>query len=441
MFNERLVNEYIRIIKEDSEFYFNDYKNIIERVNNSDAIYKGEPIPVTYQAMLIGEDNMEEFKDIASKLMLITNKVTNKYLESPEYRKLFRYPKMLEDLILHYPGYNMPVPICRYDMFYNGKDDYVFCEFNTDGSSSMNEDDIIGEIMLDSKAHEKLSEKYQLKQFELFESWVDKAYEIYKSADQAVDKPNVAILDFTGLGITNEFARFKKTFEDKGFNCEIVDPRDVVYKDGKAYKGDFRLDLVYRRAVTVEMIRRYEEIKDFIEAYLNNAFVMIGSFRSQIMHSKLIFKIFRDPMTKEILTDEENKFLEAHIPFTEILENQEDYDKVLENKDKYILKPFDSYSSEGVYAGQEHKLEEWKEILDKAYQNDYIYQDYFNMDKVDFVEYDKEGKLHITPFSFVMGMYIYAEQFQGLYTRIGNAALISGARDYYTTPNILAIEK
>lgn len=441
MFNERLVNEYIGIIKENPEYYFNDYKNIVERVNNSNAIYKGEPIPVTYQAMLIGEDNMEEFKDIASKLMVITNKITNKYLESPEYRKLFRYPKMLEDLILHYPGYNMPVPICRYDMFYNGKDDYVFCEFNTDGSSSMNEDDIIGEIMLDSKAHEKLSEKYQLKQFELFESWVDKAYEIYKSADQAVDKPNVAILDFTGLGITNEFARFKKTFEDKGFNCEIVDPRDVVYKDGKAYKGDFRLDLVYRRAVTVEMIRRYDEIKDFIEAYLNNAFVMIGSFRSQIMHSKLIFKIFRDPMTKEILTDEENNFLEAHIPFTEILENQEDYDTVLENKDKYILKPFDSYSSDGVYAGQEHNREEWKEILDKAYQNDYIYQDYFNMDKVDFVEYDKEGKLHITPFSFVMGMYIYAEQFQGLYTRIGNAALISGARDYYTTPNILAIEK
>lgn len=441
MFNERLVNEYIGIIKENPEYYFNDYKNIVERVNNSDAIYKGEPIPVTYQAMLIGEDNMEEFKNIASKLMVITNKITNKYLESPEYRKLFRYPKMLENLILHYPGYNMPVPICRYDMFYNGKDDYVFCEFNTDGSSSMNEDDIIGEIMLDSKAHEKLSEKYQLKQFELFESWVDKAYEIYKSADQAVDKPNVAILDFTGLGITNEFARFKKTFEDKGFNCEIVDPRDVVYKDGKAYKGDFRLDLVYRRAVTVEMIRRYDEIKDFIEAYLNNAFVMIGSFRSQIMHSKLIFKIFRDPMTKEILTDEENNFLEAHIPFTEILENQEDYDTVLENKDKYILKPFDSYSSDGVYAGQEHNREEWKEILDKAYQNDYIYQDYFNMDKVDFVEYDKEGKLHITPFSFVMGMYIYAEQFQGLYTRIGNAALISGARDYYTTPNILAIEK
>lgn len=441
MFNEKLVNKYISIVKEDPDFYLEDHKKIVERVNKSDAIYKGEPIPVTYQAMLIAEDNKKEFEEIAARLMMITNKVTQEYLTNPDYRKLFRYPDLLEELILHYPGYDMPVPICRYDMFYNGQDDYVFCEFNTDGSSSMNEDDIIGELMLKSKAHEKLSEDYDLRQFELFESWVDEAYEIYKTADQAVENPNVAILDFTGLGITNEFARFKKTFEDKGFSCEIVDPRDVVFKDGKAYKDDFKIDLVYRRAVTVEMIRRYDEIKDFIEAYLNNAFVMIGSFRSQIMHSKLIFKIFRDPITRGILTDEENKFLDDHIPFTEILENQEDYDEVLTNKDKYILKPFDSYSSDGVYAGQEHSEEDWKAILDKAYRNDYIYQDYFNMDKVDFVEYDEEGNLHITPFSFVMGMYIYGEDFQGLYTRIGNAALISGARDYYTTPNILAIEK
>ena len=441
MFNEKLVKDYINIVKKDPKSYYEDYIEMVDRVNKSDAIYKGQPIPVTYQAMLIGEDNRDEFKKIASKLMVITNKIVGEYLSNPEYRKLFRYPEKLEELILHYPGYNMPVPICRYDMFYNGEDDYVFCEFNTDGSSSMNEDDIIGGIMLETKAHKELSEKYDLTQFELFESWVDASYRIYKEADQAVEKPNVAILDFTGLGISNEFDRFKRTFEAKGFKCEIIDPRDIVYRDGKAYAGDFRLDLVYRRAVTVEMIRRYDEIQGLIDGYLNNAFVMIGSFRSQIMHSKLIFKIFRDPLTRSILTDEENDYLDKHIPYTEILEKQEDYDEVLNNKDSYILKPFDSYSSDGVYAGLEHSQEEWKNILDETYKKDYIYQDYFNMDKVDFIEFDDQADIHITPFSFVMGMYIYAEKFQGLYTRIGNAALISGARDYYTTPNILASKK
>lgn len=37
---------------------------------------------------------------------------------------------------------------------------------------------------------------------------------------------------------------------------------------------------------------------------------MLGSFRSQIMHSKLIFKVFRDPKTREILSEEENEFIE-----------------------------------------------------------------------------------------------------------------------------------
>lgn len=441
MFNEKLVGDYIGIVKEDPDYYYKDFLDMKERVRTSDAIYKGQPIPVTYQAMLVGQDHVEDFKNISSTLMTITNKVVDEYLKNPDYRKLFRYPAYLEDLILHDPGYSIPVPICRYDMFYNGLGDYKFCEFNTDGSSAMNEDYIIGEIMLESQAHKKMGEKYRLRQFELFDSWVDTSYEVYKTAKQAIENPNVAILDFIGLGTTHEFERFKKAYQDKGFNCQIVDPRDIEYRDGSAYSGDFKIDLVYRRAVTVEIIRRKDEIQGFLDGYFNNAFVTIGSFRSQIMHSKLIYKIFRDDITRAILSEEENEYLDAHIPYTEILESQEDYDEIIKNKDSYIIKPFDSYASDGVYAGKEHIDEDWKKIIDEAYQNDYIYQEYVDMDKVDFVEFDKEGKLRVTPFSMVMGMYIYGEKFQGLYTRIGNAALISGARDYYTTPNILCEEK
>lgn len=437
MFNQELVEDYISIVKEDPDYYYKDYRKMVEAVNNSDAIYQGQPIPVTYQSMLVGQDHVEDFRYISSILMIITNKIVDEYIANSDYRALFSYDKDLEDLILHYPGYDMAVPICRYDMFYNDIGDYKFCEFNTDGSSAMNEDDIIGEIMLKSQSHKKMAEKYDLSQFELFDSWVKTSYEIYKTADQAIENPNVAILDFEGLGISNEFKRFKEAYENKGFACQIVDPRDVVYKDGKAYAGDFRLDLVYRRAVTIEMLRKKDQIEDFIKAYLNNSFVMIGSFRSQIMHSKLIFKIFRDPMTRAILTEEEFSYLQKHIPFTEILDEEDDYEEVIKNKNQYIIKPFDSYASDGVYAGKEHSQEKWQEIIDSVYRKDYIYQEYVNMDKVDFVEFDKEGKLHITPFSFVMGMYIYGQEFQGLYTRIGNAALISGARDYYTTPNIL----
>ena len=441
MFNKKIARDYIDIVKEDPDLYYKDFKEMEERVKNSSAIYKGEPIPVTYQGMLIGQDHKKDFDHISKTLMTITRKIVGEYLENPDYRKLFHHSSDLEELILTDPGYEVPVPMCRYDMFYNGIGDYKFCEFNTDGSSAMNEDQVIGSIMLDSLAHKKMGETYDLSLFELFDSWVEASYEIYKTADQARENPNVAILDFTGLGTSKEFERFKKAYEDRGFACRIVDPRDVVYKDGAAYDGDFRLDLVYRRAVTVEIMRHKDEIKDYLNAYKDKAFVQIGSFRSQIMHSKLIFQIFRDPMTQRILTEEENAYLEDHIPFTEILDTKEDYDRVTSNRDGYIIKPFDSYASDGVYAGREYTDEEWKKIIDDAYQNDYIYQEYVDMSKVEIVEFDQEGKLSVGSFSLVMGMFIYNEKFQGLYTRIGNEALISGARDYYTAPNILAIKK
>jgi len=41
---------------------------------------------------------------------------------------------------------------------------------------------------------------------------------------------------------------------------------------------------------------------------MDNAFFMVGSFRSQLMHSKLIFEIFRDEQTQALLNNEEKKF-------------------------------------------------------------------------------------------------------------------------------------
>lgn len=441
MFNKELVNDYLEIIKSNPKLYYDDYLDMQEKVNNSSAIYKNKPIPVTYQGMYIGEEDLEEFKNISKMLMEITRKVTDEFVKNPEYRALFKCPEDWEKLILHDPGYDIPVPICRYDVFYNGIDDYKFCEFNTDGSSAMNEDWVLGGIMLESKGFKKYREKYDMQQFELFDSWVQKSIEIFHMARPDVEKPNVAIVDFIDKGTTNEFIKFKECYENAGYACEIVDPRHIEYKDGAIYSGDFKIDMVYRRAVTMDVMEKADEIKPFLDAYLDDAYVMIGSFRSQIMHSKLIFKILRLKETRAFLTNEENEFLQMHVPFTEEFITEDDYERVRTYKDNYILKPYDGYASYSVYAGKEHSREEWAEILRKLLGQNYIYQEYFEMKKIDFVEFDLEGNLHIIPFAFVLGMFIYGEEFQGLYTRIGNEALISGARKYYTTPNFLVTKK
>lgn len=441
MYNDKYVNEYVNIIKKDENFYYKDYLNMLEKVNNSNAIYKGEPIPITYQGLFYDKENKKDFQYMSDMLMSITKKITKEYVNNKEYRKLFKFSKELEELIIHDPGYDIPVPICRYDVFYNGRDKFKFVEFNTDGSSAMNEDNTLGPILLETEAMKELSKKYKLSNIDLINSWAEISYEMYKKYKGNRKKPNVAIVDILEIGTPYEFREFKKAYEKLGLNCEIVDIKDLDYKNGKLVYGDYEIDLVYRRIVTVELMKIFKEIQPFINAYKDNAFMMLGSFRSQIMHYKPTYKIFRLEETRKILSKEENDFLDKSIPYTEDFETEEDYNIVSKNKDNYILKPIDDYASHGIYTGRDHKQEEFEKILRKILATGYIYQEYYDMDPVHFVEFNKDGKIEVNDFGVVLGMFIYNEKFIAPYTRIGKDNLISGARDYYTAPNIFIEEK
>lgn len=128
-------------------------------------------------------------------------------------------------------------------------------------------------------------------------------------------------MDNLEVGTPNEFDEFKRVYEENGFNCEIIDIRDLEYKNGKLCHGDYVIDLVYRRIVTLELLKIKDQIKPFLDAYMDNAFFMVGSFRSQLMHSKLIFEIFRDEQTQALLNNEEKKFIDEHVPFTKKSKN------------------------------------------------------------------------------------------------------------------------
>lgn len=441
MFNRVYTDDYFKILDEGKWDYYSDFKDFKRKSEESDAKYKGQPIPVTYQGMFFSSDNIREFEEISRIMMSITRKLTDLYLRDKTYRKLFRFDKRTEDLILHDPLYDIPAPMARFDIFYNRPYDFKFCEFNTDGSSAMNEDKILGQLLLETKAFKEMEKSYNISMFELFDSWVEKSLEIYKEVRGESRKVNVAIVDFVDKGTSKEFEKFKEVYEKHGVNCIIADPRKLVFRDGSLYFDDYKIDLVYRRMVMRDLLEEYDNIGDFLKGYFADAFVMVGSFRSQLVHSKLIFKILRDRMTKEILSDEENAFIERHIPKTEMFENESDFTLLKENKDKFILKPNEGYASLGVYAGRAYSKEKWKKILKETYRKSYIYQEYVDMEKTEFVVFDEDGKKSIQKFSSVIGLFIYKEAFQGIYTRIGNKEIISGSSTYYTAPNFLLEKK
>ncbi len=430
------INDYyLNIIKQGN--FTDDYFNTVKMVKNSNAIFKGEPVPFLYHPMFFTEEDIRQFNYMTDMIISIGNKVINKYLESKEYRLKFNFSELLEKLILVNHKYRTYVPIGRFDIFYN-EGDFKFCEFNTDGSSAMNEDNTLARILLETEPIKMMKEKFDLTYFEAIKSWVKETIDIYYEYSESNHKPTVAIVDFTESATTAEFIEFKKAYEENGYKAFICDIRELKYHDGKLYYMDNIIDLIYRRAVTREIIDRYNEIPDFIEAYINQAVCVIGSLKSQILHNKIIFKILHDEDTLQFLTPMEQEFIKKHVPLTKLFQGSMDtYDEVLKNKDKYIVKPLDLYGSRGVYAGLDYDEKTWGEILKKCFNNDYLYQEYFQPFTQNFVSYES-NKFTVTPYKCLIGLFIFNEKFTGLYTRVGKNNIISELHGYHTIPNLLA---
>ena len=212
---------------------------------------------------IFSTEEYSQFESIITTLYGIFEKVIARYYEDPEYRKLFGFDQVLEKLILRCKG-KTTIPIARIDIFYNEETgDFKFCEFNTDGSSAMNEDRELNNALKNTKAFQEFSAIYTTETKELFDTWVEEIEDMYQGKEQ----PNIAIVDFIESASMEEFEEFRGRFVKKGYQCEISDILKMKYRDNILYtESGMPVDIIYRRAVTSDIMKHLDEVKPFMQA-------------------------------------------------------------------------------------------------------------------------------------------------------------------------------
>jgi len=421
-----LTEEYLKLIKSDLNKAKKSYDEAIKYIESSTAIYHGENIRFPYIPKLYTNEVIDYFKYIAETTYSILSKIINKYMSDSGYRKLFPFSKELEELILCDCYYEQPLPIARIDLFLN-EDDFTFkfCEFNADGASAMNEDRELNNAFKDDEIFKEFSKKYKISHYELFDSWVDEFLNIYDTFKYKVENPTIGIIDFMESATSEEFKIFKQRFEKRGYKTVIADIKTLKYNNGLYTKDGIKIDAVYRRAVTSELMEKIDKAPAFIEAVKDKNTCIIGSLKTQVIHNKVVYMIMHKAETFEFLTDEEVMFIKEHIPYTCWLKDGEfDRDSVINSKDNWIIKPDDLYGAKGVYAGVDYTKEEFLELVDKNTNNGYILQEYAKMYKTKNFLKEKSGEFVFDEFSNMPGLFIYNGKFSGIYCRGGRQGII-----------------
>ncbi len=441
-----LTEYYIGLADSDFETTKKDAKKQYEYMKNSTARYHGYLVRTLYIPKIFSDEMEKYFKRIVKTVYQILVKVIREYEKNPEYRKLFGFDKRLEELIIRPSRYRCRLPIARIDIFFDEDNfNFKFCEFNTDGSSAMNEGRELYNSLMVTDTFRKFKKRYKVKMYEYFDSWVKEFTAIYLTYKYKKDNPRVAIVDFNPAGAINEFEQFKMSFEKAGYVCDICDICDLRYENGELITPEGnKIDVIYRRAVTCDIMEHYDEVRPFIEAVKNDDVCIIGNFKTQVVHNKLVFKILRDKMTASFLTDEENKFIAEHIPFTTNLtpKTAEKY-HILDAKDDWVIKPEDSYASKGVHAGVEFEDEqEWRNtVLECMKKGEYLLQEYcppYESTNIDLL-YDKNAQYR--KFSNITGFFVYNGKFRGVYSRIAKNSIISTQYSEMSLASVIAKEK
>lgn len=420
-------NEYESYIKEHFDENRTSALAVKDYLEHSSVAYHGRCVHTLHIPKIFTEDVITIYKEIVKTTYGIFCKVIQEYLDNPEYRKIFPFSKELEALILVPNLYDSLLPIARFDIFFNEEDhSFKFCEINTDGTSAMNEDYVLNQAIEQNIAHAHIKEGHTFHTFELFDTWVQTLLDLYGTYKKKKEQPYIAIVDFLEHCSITEFEEFKRRFEKAGYLCEICEITQMKYQDHILYSpSGHPVDLIYRRAVTTDVMEHYSEVQDFVQAVLHQDVCVIGSFCTQIIHNKWLFKILREKATLSLLTKEEQQFVLDHIPYTNLMDNRFcRRNQITQEKDRWIIKPLDSYASRGVFAGIDYTQSEWDEIVERHFNKGYIYQEYcppYQTANIYFPDADAAFK----PYTNMSGLFVYNGEFAGIYSRLSDGGIIS----------------
>lgn len=323
----------------------------------------------------IEEDSSEKLKNNG----IIIDKLNNKILKGiyKEHSEVFDY---LEDFPLSKEIFNLKREIqntfwTRFDGFIKEDGEVFFSEFNYDKPCGQREIIVTGEMNTINNINKKFLEVF------------------IRSLKNTI-KDNFRDKDNINIGVLVDPAHYeeahvsyflKEIIEENVKAVKVVSfgPKNLMVEDEKVKAFDDYIDIIIKLYPT-EYLFEVSNIKQVLEVYEKGNVVFFNDPRAIVLQAKSYFAYlwYLVENKSHLLSKEEIQAIKDSIPRTMIY-SEDKYDYILENKDKYLLKPLLGRYSENIFIGLEHNLDQWKKKIEyvKSSGKKFVIQEFFKIKK------------------------------------------------------------
>lgn len=380
----------------------------------------------------------EQYRFLCSTVKRLAGAFAKVYtagMADPSFRKQFRLTAAEEELITYEPGFTDPSPTSRLDSFFVSENELKFTEYNSETPAGAGFNDALTDMFWGSPAMSAFRRRYQVRPLPSRPHVLDAILASYRQwAGNSSRKPRIAIVDWKEVPTVVEFNLFQRFFVENGFECQIVDPRDVEYTGGTLRVGNYAFDLIYKRVLISELIDRGGMDHPIVKAVRDGKCCFVNGFRCKLMFKKASFAVLSDERNSKLLADVEASAVRDYIPWTRVVEERmtmfdgKPIDLIpftMSNKNQLVLKPNDDYGGHGIVLGWTVDNTIWEKAVQHALSTPYVVQEKVNLPREVFPSFDA-GKLQLIDRMLDTNPYVaFSSHMDGCLTRISTEALLN----------------
>jgi hypothetical protein len=370
-------------------------------------------------------------------------------MADPSVREQFCLEPWEEHLITCNPGFAEPSPTSRLDAFFVG-DALRFTEYNAETPAGAGYNDALSQAFYGLPVMRRFLRRYDVRPLPARHGVLRVLLDAYEQWGGRREPPAIAILDWKDVPTFSEFVLFRDYFRDQGIPCEIVDPREVEYRQGRLRAGDFTITLIYKRVLLSELVEREGMENPVLRAVRDRAVCMVNPIQCKLLHKKTSLAVLSDERNAAWFNQQERRAIDAHIPWTRRVEERRTQFQgqpvdlipfVLRSRDQLVLKPSDDYGGAGITLGWEVDAATWEAAVQQALARPYIVQERIRLPFEPYpslvdgsVRFD-DRMLDTAPFV------VHGESVDGCLTRLSTAALLNVTHGGGSTVPTFVVEK
>ena len=354
-----------------------------------------------------------------------------------------------ERLIGGDPGFAEPSPASRLDAFFLDGDGLRFTEYNAETPAGSAYNDALSTVFYGLQVMRRFLRRYDARPLPSRHNVLQVLLDAYEQWGGSTP-PSIAILDWREVPTFSEFVLFREYFRSQGLACEIVDPREVEYRDGRLTAGDFGITLVYKRVLLNELVAREGVDHPVLRAVRERAVCMVNPVRCKLLHKKTSLAVLSDERNAGLFDESQRRAIADHIPWTRRVEERHTTCEgrridlvpyILDNRERLVLKPSDDYGGAGIVLGWEVDGARWEAGVRKALAEPYIVQERIVLP---FEPYPSlvNGRLEVGDRMLDTAPFVaHGEYADGCLTRLSTAALLNVTHGGGSTVPTFVVER